>query len=188
MTRRMSSRGRSQHVPALLALFALAGCSGQAKDDKVCPRVAVLSDAGSLTRFAPGPARNILDIDFEGEIADLATQCEFPAGKGNRRVVMQLVPVFAISRGAANSDRNASFTYFVSVVRNQDILSKQLFAVSTEFQGNRSRTVVEDGNPPISIEIPLPYRDAGFEYEVLVGFQLTPDELEYNKVSRGPGR
>ena len=89
--------------PAAVALLLvgaamLAGCSSDRK--KVCPRVAVLSEAGSLTRFAPGPGRDILDIDFQAEIGDLITSCEYPPAKGNRRVVVEMAPVFVVEQGA----------------------------------------------------------------------------------------
>ena len=173
-------------IVTIIALF-VGGCSSD-KQTRVCPRVAVLSEAGSLTRFAPGSGRDILDVDFQGELADLVTECNFPNGKEAGQVVVQLAPVFTLSRGAANTDRKAEFTYFVSVVRNEEILSKQLFEVESTFAGNRSRIVVKDDNPPIMIDIPLAYRNSEHEYEILVGFQLTPDELRHNQATQSVGR
>jgi hypothetical protein len=171
----------------LIALALSAGCSSDERAD-VCPRVAVLSEAGTLTRFAPGSGRDILDIDFQAQVGDLLARCTFPDVKGKRQVVVQLAPVFVVSRGAANADGKASFTYFVSVVRTEQILSKQQFEVVVEFPGNRSRIAVQDDDPPIVIDIPLPYRKAEYEYEVLVGFQLTAEELEDNRRWQSLGR
>ena len=175
-------------LAALLVVAAVVGCSSSEKKAEACPRVAVLSEAGSLTRYVRSSGTDILDIDFQGEIADLDAQCEYPDKKATRQVLVQLAPVFVLSRGAANTDRKADFTYFVSVVRNEEILSKQLFEVSSEFADNRSRVVLKDDNPPIAVDIPLPYRAAEYEYEVLVGFQLTQEELQRNQASRGSGR
>jgi hypothetical protein len=188
VTSPVSVRRWFSFLTALLVVPAVVDCSSTEKQTKVCPRVAVLSEAGSLTRYVPGSGTDILDIDFQGEIADLVAQCEFPDVKGTRQVLVQLAPVFVLSRGAANTNRKVDFTYFVSVVRNEEILSKQLFMVSSEFAGNRSRVVLKDDNPPIDIDIPLPYRAAEYEYEILVGFQLTPEELQRNQASRGLGR
>jgi hypothetical protein len=171
----------------IVSLTLVAGCSSD-KREPVCPRVAVLSEAGSLTRFAPGEGRDILDVDFQAQVGDLLARCTFPDKKGVRQVVVQLAPVFVVSRGAANTDRKASFTYFVSVVRTEQILSKQQFDVAIEFPGNRSRIAVQDDDPPIVVDIPLPYRDAEYEYEVLVGLQLTPEELSYNQRWQSLGR
>jgi hypothetical protein len=183
--------GSASHRRAFLILLAIAPLTGGCSSDelkKVCPRVAALSEAVSLTRFAPGSGRDILDIDFQGEVTDLVAQCDFTDAKDARRVAVQLAPVFTLDRGAANTDRKAEFTYFVSVVRNEAILSKQLFEVASTFPANRSRIVVQDDDPPVMIDIPLPYRAAEHEYEILVGFQLSPDELQYNQATRGIGR
>jgi hypothetical protein len=173
---------------ASLVVLALLGCSSKSSNDKVCPRVAVLSDAGSLTRFRPGPGRDILDIDFQAEIGDLVAACQFSGEKDDRRLVVQTAPVFVVSRGAANTDRKAAFTYFVSVIRTDEILTKELFEASAEFAGNRSRVIVQDDQDPVTIEMSLPYRDAEYEYQILIGFQLTQEELEYNQRWYGLGR
>ncbi len=177
-------------IPAVvLATAMLLGCSSNDKQMKVCPRVAVLSEAGKITRFQPGPGRDILDIDFQGDIGDIVASCEYPdAKKGVRRVTVQVAPVFVFSRGAANREQTIDFTYFVSVVRDGEILSKQQFDAQTQFIANRARIIVRDDNPPITIDIPLPYKAAEYEYEVLVGFQLTAEELAYNQRWQGLGR
>ncbi|MFO1118844.1 MAG: hypothetical protein U1E38_01475 [Rhodospirillales bacterium] len=172
-----------------LAGLMLFGCSSDNKQMKVCPRVAVLTEAGALTRFQPGPGRDILDIDFQGNIGDIISSCEFPDAKdGGRRVNVQLAPVFVFTRGAANRDPKIDFTYFVSVVRDETILMKEEFAAQTQFAPNRGRVVVRDDDPSISIEIPLPFKAAEYEYEVLVGFQLSAEELAYNQRWQGLGR
>ena len=117
----------------------------------------------------------------------MVAKCEFPDAKDTRQAVVQLAPVFTLNRGAANTDRKADFTYFVSVVRDQEILSKQLFEIESTFPGNRSRIVVKDDDPPVTIDIPLPYRGAEQEFEVLVGFQLTAEELRHNQTTRTVG-
>lgn len=178
-----------QTAACMLVMAALIGCSSDDKQMKVCPRVAVLSEAGKITRFQPGPGRDILDIDFQGEIGDVVASCEYPDAKqGQRQVTVQVAPVFVFSRGAANRQPTIDFTYFVSVVRDGRILSKQQFEAQTQLLPNRGRVIVRDDNPPITVDIPLPYKAAEYEYEVLLGFQLTADELAYNQRWQGLGR
>jgi hypothetical protein len=183
--------GRRPRIAAAVALAALLlhGCSSDDARTKVCPRVAVLSEAGSMTRFQPGPGRDILDIDFQGDIGDIVASCRFPDAKdGVRRVTVQVAPVFVFTRGAANRESIIDFTYFVSVVRNEEILSKQEFEIQTRFAENRARVIARDDDPPIDIDIPLPYKGSEYEYEVLLGFQLSADELAYNRRWQGLGR
>lgn len=185
----MPRRWRDAAVFGLSTLLLL-GCASGDKQMKVCPRVAVLTEAGALTRFQPGPGRDILDIDFQSNVGDIISSCEFPEEKkdGVRRVNVQLAPVFVFTRGAANRDPKIDFTYFVSVVRDENILMKEEFVAQTQFAPNRARVVVRDDDPSISIEIPLPYKAAEYEYEVLVGFQLSAEELAYNQRWQGLGR
>lgn len=190
VSERLVAMHRWRDAAALgFAGLMLFGCASNNKQMKVCPRVAVLTEAGALTRFQPGPGRDILDIDFQGNIGDIIASCEFPEAKdGGRRVNVQLAPVFVFSRGAANRDAKIDFTYFVSVVRDETILMKEEFAAQTQFPPNRGRVVVRDDDPSISIDIPLPFKAAEYEYEVLVGFQLSADELAYNQRWQGLGR
>lgn len=187
---RMAMRYSWRLIGAVVAaVLLLTGCASEDKKMKVCPRVAVLSDAGRITRFQPGPGQDILDIDFQGDIGDIVSSCDYPEVKdGMRRVNVQLAPVFVFNRGAANREPTIDFTYFVSVVRNGQILMKEEFPAQTQFAANRARVIVRDDDPPISIDIPLPYKAAEYEYEVLVGFQLTAEELAYNQRWQGLGR
>jgi len=174
---------------AALSAGLLAGCAGEDARMKVCPRVAVLTEAGTLTRFEPGPGRDILDITFQVDVGDIIASCTFSDSKEHgRRVVVQVAPVFVLDKGSANADGKAAFTYFVSVVRNGTILTKQPFDQVVEFAANRSRAIVREDTPPIEVDIPLAYKAAEYEYEVLVGIQLTADELAYNRRWQGLGR
>jgi len=181
-------RGRSHWRAPLAAtvLLALAACSS--KEPNTCPRVAVLADSNALTRFAPGAGRNILDIDYEVKFADVVNQCEFKKKDNRRSVKIAVTPIFAVSRGPANTSRKAEFTYFISVVRGEQILTKEEFPLLADFPENRTRIAVQDSDPPIVVDVPLPYREAEWEYEVILGLQLTEAELAYNRSSRGRGR
>ena len=173
----------------LLATAMLLGCSSDDKRMNVCPRVAVLSEAGKITRFRPGPGRDILDIRLSGRyrrhrgllrVSGCQTRCQARHRSGCAGVRVQ--------PRRRQPDPQIDFTYFVSVVNDGDILSKQQFEAQTRLHRQRSRVIVQDDDPPITIDIPLPYKAAEYEYEVLVGFQLTADELAYNQRWQGLGR
>ena len=178
-----STRRRSAFV-ALGALLVLAACSG---DDTTpsCPRITVMQDAATLTRFA-GSGRDLLDVDYQAQMADYLAGCKYDSGGGG--VTVAVAPVIVIDRGPANHDRKASIEYFVSVVRDgTDILNKQLFATSVAFEGNRGRVVVRDDDTPIVIN--LAGSPAGIlnAYDIVIGLQLTADELDYNMRRRPSG-
>ena len=84
-----------------------------------------------------------------------------------------------LSRGPAMEGRQADVTYFLSVSRGDAILDKRDYTFNVEFPRNSERVrLVGD-----QIDLVLPINDklTGAAYSVLVGFQLTPDELAFNR-------
>lgn len=166
----------------LLVPMLMAACSSKKDVAPACPRVSVLGEAGTMTRFAPGPGRDILDIDFEAEVADVSSACRDHKRDGKPVSLVVLAPVLVASRGPANTDRQAQFSYFVSVVDSaQQILTKQIFPVTIDFSGNRNRVAFRDDDPPITVDVPNPGGAGARAYEILVGMQLTQDEIDYNR-------
>jgi hypothetical protein len=169
------------------AVAFTAGCASDKDKAPACPDVAVVTDASTVTRFAPGPGRDLLDVDLQAEIADLVTACKDKEKRDGRPVAkVAVAPVVVVSRGPANQNRTPRVQYFVSVVDgDQRILQKQIYDLAVDFTENRTRVVIRDDDPPIVVDIPNASGVAR-GYRILVGFQLTPDELTYNR-SRGSG-
>lgn len=171
---------------ALSALVLLAGTGCSSSSDKrgpLCPRLSVLSDAAALTRFADGAGQDLVDVDYQVEITDVLSRCQYEENESEGQVVVvAMAPVMIANRGPANRDRVARFDYFVSVVNSERVvLNKQAFSMLVEFPGNRTRVALRDDDPPVTVDIPLATDRSATDYEILVGLQLTPDELEYNR-------
>jgi hypothetical protein len=170
----------------VLAAAVAAACTGGAETAPACPRVAIVTAAGTLTRFAPGAGRDLLDVEYRAEIADLITACKDEEKAGKPVATVVLAPVIVADRGPANRDRQVGLRYFVSVVdADQRILQKASYDVPVEFSQNRDRVVIRDDDPPIVVAVPNAKGEAARGYEVLVGFQLTPDDLDYNQQQGG---
>lgn len=176
----------------LMGVLLVSGCGSSQAPDLAgrCPRVSLLADAAALTQFAPGPGRDLTDVDYQAEFTDLQAECQVMEGRGNDRIVVVTVaPVMSVVRGPANDDRQAEFSYLVSVIGLDDsILNVQRFPIAVNFPGNLTRIIVTDDDPPVTVRIPLTQSTAGRQYDILVGFQLTPDELEYNRRRDGQTR
>lgn len=158
-------------------------CSSSRDEAPACPDVAVVSDAASLTRFAPGEGRDLLDVDIQVEIADLVSACKDTDKRDGQPIAKVVVaPVIVASRGSANRELTQRVSYFVSVVdANQQILRKEIYTLTLDFTDNRNRLVIRDDDPPITVDIPNAKRVNARGYQILIGFQLTPEELEYNR-------
>lgn len=157
----------------------LAGCGTTEESGPAftCPQVVAIPNADRLTRFA-GPGRDLTDVGFEADIAQLAGTC----GQEEGVVDVALQIRFLAVRGPADEDRRAPFGYFVAIAdKDQNVVLREPFETVIEFQGNATRAGVL---AEIERRFPLAEGKTGADYVVYVGFALTHDEYEYNSQHR----
>lgn len=170
-------------IRALALLFVLVGVSscGIFGKDVVypCPRVYILADAGNLVRYKPGPGRDITDIVFEGRIANFVGSCDYDEDKG---VDIDLVVQIELQRGPAATGAPVSFEYFVALPAfRPKPEGKRIMPVSGTFAPNQTRMAYQD---TVHMFIPLAKPEDGYDTEIVIGFQLTPEEIELNRQMR----
>ena len=91
---------------------------------------------------------------------------------------------FKIDRGAANKTRQADFQYFVSIIdANGEILDKQVFPYTAKYWKNRLS--VKDADAPVELSIPLSGGQTGQDFSIYVGFQMSKEELDFNRAATG---
>ena len=144
-----------------------------------CPHTAFLSDAADLTRFK-GNGTDLTDMVVDGRITGLSGKCSAPDPE---HLVTLLSVNMDLTRGPALQGRTTDVTYFVSVSRGDTILDKRDYALRVAFDSNGSR--VRLTGDQVQITLPTPGKVTGADYRILVGFQLTPAELAFNR-RRGP--
>ena len=116
----------------------------------------------------PGRGRH---IEFEGACeyddlhVDVETAFEIIAARGPKAGTSRVVIVF-----------------FAAIISpDGQVIAKETFESRVEFPQNRRRVGVRE---QVTQKIPLTAQVAGQDYQILVGFQLTPDQLEYNQSRR----
>jgi hypothetical protein len=139
-----------------------------------CPRAVVGDNAGRLTRFN-GAGKDPANMVFEAEISDVAGSCVYDGDTIQVDLQVQIVA----GRGPANTDDKAKLNYFVAVARtDKTILSRDGFDTVIELPGNQTRNqTVED----LEQTIPLAKGESGANLVIVVGFEMTPEELEFNR-------
>jgi hypothetical protein len=164
-------------VPLLpaIAVALLAACN---RTPPACPRASIIGDGASVTKFREGTGRDLTDVTVQGEIVDVAIECDYD----RRGVDVALQVAIAARRGPADRTRVAEFDYFVAVADpERNILAKEVFRVRFEFPPSQDRSgTIEEIEP----RIPLKNRADGVEYQIIVGFQLAPEEIEWNRSQR----
>lgn len=181
---RMSLPRSVRWFAPLLAAGLLAGCSVfQTEPQLPCPRVSVLKDASLATQFRQGGGRDLTDVAYEAELEQGTLGCVYERSQ-SAVTVTAAVRVVA-TRGPALQSNDLNLVYFVAVVdKEQNIVGRERFQAQITFsQGQRRAGSVEE------IEQVIPIRQGlrGFDYEVLVGFELQPDQLQFNR-ERDSGR
>ena len=177
--------GRLQKGWAALALFVLAACQqGPSAPPPPCPNIVIVRDAAELTQFLPGPGRDLTDVTLEARIADFQGFCETDLednGTGTVEVELQLI--MAATRGPAAATRDATVRYFVAIAdTDETILAREVFETSINFEGNRNRLGFAE---ELAQTIPLRAGQFGDAFNIFVGFELSDEDLAYNRRKRG---
>jgi hypothetical protein len=174
---------RAAAALGLSALTALAGCSSTATDSSLpaCPPVFVLKDADTVTRFGGG-GHDLVDVVNSGEITGYDVSCEYNLDKKTKagKAAITLGLHMTATRGPADRTRQADYQYFVAVTDpDRNVLNKRVFDFAAVFTGNLTTTTIADD--PVSMTIPIPAGKTGQDFAIFIGFQLTPDEVAYNR-------
>jgi len=176
---------RSGLVLAALAPVVLAACSGSGTNAPIaCPTPRILADGADLTRYRPGPVRDLTTLEFDARLNGLEGGCR--VARGGQAVEMSLTARFTVDRGAAAQSREVDlpWTVFVLDDRTEQVLGQpRRFVDRIVFGPNETR--VSASSQPVSITLPVSEDRKVLDYRVLVFFQLTEEELALNR-RRGP--
>ena len=165
---------------AVLAAGALSGCGLFDKKTAVaCPQYVLASDAATVTRFREGPGRDLTDVISQAEIGGVLLNCK----PQKEAVDIDLQIAVNAIRGPADRSRVAEFSYFVALVGpDQNILVQEPFTVRFDFRDNRTQLVTREEIAP---HLPLSDPRQASSYRIWIGFQMTPEELAWNRSQRG---
>jgi hypothetical protein len=167
----------------LMGLLAISGCgwlgsSSASKPTEACPSTVILRPLANTAVFGPAPERRPDNVAFYGLLSEAEAKCVYSGDAV--RLVLDIVVV--AERGPAAKADSADFQYFVAVTGpNQAILSKKPFPVRIVFDTPQKRSGVTDH---IEETIALGGRQ-GTDLDILVGFQQSPEVVDFYKKFRG---
>jgi hypothetical protein len=142
----------------------------------VCPRPAFLADAADLDRYRT-PGTGPRDLVLHARMVTVAGECKPGDKKGE--IVTALTVGIELTRGPAMTGREADALYFVAVIDGSTIVDKRVYTTHIAFPPNVDRYNWQSDE--VDITLPISPTKSGAAYTVLVGFQLTPDELAANR-------
>lgn len=163
-----------------LALLAFVGaCSSDDGPPPGCPRTDFISDLDHLTVFSDDAVGDLTDVRFDAVLGGLSAVCNFESGE----LVMDIAFQVIATRGPANRDNQAEVSYFLAIAdETGTVIAKEVFSSTLPFRGNLRRVAITDEFTP---RIPYPAdRQILNSYRVLIGFQMTAEQLAYNRSQR----
>jgi len=188
MIGRMGGTGR---LVLLVAGLALGGCNSLSKalgfsDDSpleigpTCPRVALGDDVDYVARF-DGKGSSKQNLLY-------AVKMDVPNGicfLNEDSIDVEMSVPIRIQRGPAMEDRNISFEYWVAIARtDKTILARDSYQAEAELKLDEIGQIVDEFDQTI----PITPGENGNNFVIIVGLELTEEELDYNRRPKLMGR
>ncbi len=168
-----------QKISRLLVMAAavglLAGCSTKA--DPLCPGAASLVEASNVTGFTAGATGDPAQAQYRAAISNVTTDCSIDR---HARTADSSVEIHFVATRAPNGEAvSYRVPYFVAVRSGTEIVAKKVFWVRFGFSPGQASTTFDQSIGSTVIKIANTKQP--YEYQILVGFQLTKEQLEYNR-------
>lgn len=172
-------------VASLVVMFAglgaLGGCFNldALNDDPnvgPCPVAGALYDANRVVDVQ-GLERHE-NVGFTGAIEAVRGYCRYI---GDNPITMEIEIDFAFGKGPKAEGDTHTYPYFVSVTRRDRlVLAKEKFSTDVRFP--KGKDIVRRTEKVDGIVIPRATATVnGTNFEVIAGFDLTPEQLAYNR-------
>ena len=146
-----------------------------------CPLMGVLYDSSRLVAFADSSNQRYANISHTGEMQGIRGLCRYVEADP---ITMSIEVDMAFGRGPAATDSRETYRYWVAVARRgRAPIEKVYFDVDVRW--DRDQQVVTRTEQIENIVIPRANPEiSGENFEILVGFELTPEQLQFNRDGR----
>jgi hypothetical protein len=169
--------------------LVLAGCQSVKMSDlnpfgssasQPCPPAATLADAVTLTEFGRGNARDENNIVHSARIEGTLFDCEVVGGQVRGRLGI----VGSVNLGRKGTAGPVTLPLFVALTRaNAEVVSKRFDTVEVEVLRGETTAQFEKSIPDYAFA--LAGDESTLSYEILTGFNLRPDQVDYNRGQGG---
>ena len=158
-----------------LLLLALAGCSQKIV---VCPVPAILADTSTVTVLRPGTTPDLANELFTATITNAEADCVFNQSTSIVRASMDLT--FHATRPPSRDAATYSVPYFVVVHEKEKVFAKRLYTLRFTFAPGAASADIKQA--PEDTQIKISNGKLPWNYQLLAGFQLTEEQIAYNKL------
>lgn len=155
----------------------LAGCASDKANN--CPGVSSIVETSIGTVFLPGKPVDPSNILYTIEITDVHGTCDVDKPALNSSTDVDIT--FRATRGPNGGGANYKVPYFVAISQFDRILAKKVYSIDFAFAPGETTTTFTDTVK--SADVAAAKDKKTFDYIVLVGLQLTKEQLDFNRAS-----
>jgi hypothetical protein len=145
-----------------------------------CPFVKTLYDASRYVEFKDAREASA-NVGYSGEIENISSGCEY---KDNEPIKVVMDILFELGKGPQATSNQKTYHYWIAVTdRNREIIARQEFDLPVTFPAGKDRVTMTDSINNITIPRGS-MTTSGANFEVLIGFDVTPQMAEFNRVGK----
>jgi hypothetical protein len=142
-----------------------------------CPYVKALYDAARYVELKDNREASAA-VGYTGEIQGISSACQY---KADEPIKVQMEVLFALGKGPQAAGASKTYRYWVAVTdRNKEVIAKEYFNLPVTFAPGQDRVLVTDKLQGITIPRARASVSGG-NFEVLVGFDVTPQMVAFNR-------
>lgn len=168
----------ARYAPIFAAVMAIVLASCSERKLERCPQASVLVDTGMLTVLRPGAAPDPANAIYSAQIVRAKQDCDLP--KFGSKLVQASVDIdFRATRPNGSGQAVYTVPYFVAITTEGKILAKREFTI--QFTFDQGASVANFSDSVNSLQISVGRDKKPTDYGILVGFQLSKGQLEYNR-------
>lgn len=170
----------------------LWGCAEKVTYDfpPACPRVSVLPATSDYFVFENNQ-NSLPHLITKASITEISGNCtDDPKNQKNKErkernlsyqdyIDTKINVTLQIQRGPAAQKHSFKIPYFIATIHNGEIVDKQEVIAKADFLNNIDQIKLESKN--LKFKIPATDARTPDGYELAIGFQLTPNQLDYNR-------
>lgn len=137
-----------------------------------------VTDAAVRTVFRPGTIPDPSNVLYTAEIASVTGGCDMDK-QAPHPTNAKLTIVFRGTRAASGGEARYVVPYFVAVTEGARILARSNYSTTLSFEPGQTVATTTETIGSAHID---PAKDKQpYDYQILVGLQLTRAELDYNR-------
>ena len=165
----------TRFIIQILFIGLTFGCMSSSNETAYCPQVGIVSDLDRLTEIDTRDLGSTTSILFSSRIQRLGVACKVSSDGVTVSTVMELFSKLS----GYDTPADVHLSYLVATVDpNGRILAKEIYQTKIGFSDGMETVRKKE---EVVVFIPSRVKSNLRGYKILIGFELTESQLQYNK-------